>query len=66
MVDPWKSKDGISSVRRRRIWISWEDGSFEDVNDVTGGKDLKRVRIGVMERNVEDAGGLAGRGIMLG
>jgi len=66
MADPRKGKDKISSVWRRRVWIGWKDGSFEDVNDVTSGADLKRVRIGVRERNVENVSSLAKRCIMLG
>jgi len=47
------------------VWIGGKDGSLEDVNDVASGEDLKRVRIGVMERNVEDTGSEARRCIML-
>ena len=65
MADPRKSKDEIGGIWRRRVWISGKDGSFEDVNDVAGGEDLKRVRIRVMERNVEDTGSEARRSIML-
>ena len=65
MADPGKSKDEIGGVWRRRVWIGGKDGSFKDVNDVAGGKDLKRVRIRVMERNVEDTGSEARRCIML-
>jgi len=54
MADPRKSKEEIGSVWRRRVWIGGKDGSFEDINDVAGGKNLKRVRIGLMERNVEN------------
>jgi len=65
MADPGKSKDEIGGVWRRRVWIGGKDGSFKDVDDVAVGKDLKRVRIRVMERNVEDTGSEARRCIML-
>jgi len=47
------------------VWIGGKDGAFKDVDDIAGGKDLKRVRIRVMERNVEDTGSEARRCIML-
>jgi len=65
MADPRKIKDEIGSVWRRRVWIGGKDRSCKDVNDVAGGKDLKQVRIIVMERNVEDTGSEARRRIML-